>query len=294
MLRFYVTGVEVAVIPRNEDAIAALPGFYEHYPSSGRPPDLVIEIEKIANFADGRVRGTQYPAFRRGHTGPNTISLSRFDAEGEITLPMTGDHACHFTGMAPVSARFRVGDSRNSLEAIIRICMSVTLPRRGGLLMHSSAIATGDKAYVFAGASGAGKSTIATLLHTQCPQANKISDELLILAPYNLTHDGDESGDQSQWFAHVSPFIGSDGLPHRTRVPVAAIHFLWQAPHHHRVAIPRSRALRELLKHVLVYVAEPTTADLVLAAGARLCAAVPCYDLHFAPHPSIVEVIGIT
>jgi hypothetical protein len=274
-IRFRVAGVEVWLRADRPEGLGSLSGFYDHYPSAGAAPDLIIDIERVPGFASGRQRGPEYPAFRRARIGHDTIALSRFDAEGEIVLP-AGD-----TG--PLRARFRVGDSANSLEAAIRIGASIALPRRGGLILHASAIAARGRAWIFAGVSGAGKSTIASLLAGASPEIIKLADELIIIKP----------AEQGAFAAHVTPFIGSQGLPHRASTPVAAVHFLVQARQHRRVPVARPDAVRELLRHVLVYVAEPETAGRVLAVASGLAGQVPCYGLEFENNARVMDVLGI-
>lgn len=256
--------------------LANLAGSYREYPSSGREPDLVVEIETIPGFAEGRRRGPEYPAFQRSLRAPNVVLLSRFDAEGEVILPPESEKG-------PIRARFHVGESANTLEAAVRIGMSIALPRLGGLILHASAIAAHGRAWVFAGMSGAGKSTIATMLTEARPSLIKLSDELVIVKPR----------EQGGFAAHVTPFIGGRGLPHRTVVPVQGIHFLRQASHHHRARLAWTDALRELMRHVLVYVVEPGTASSVLAAASALAREIPCHHLEFAKNPAVLEVLEI-
>jgi hypothetical protein len=274
-IRFCVAGLEVWLRADRPGGLDSLSGFYGQYPSSGAAPDLIIDIERVPGFARGRERGPEYPAFRRTLVAHDTIALSRFDAEGEIVLP-AGD-----TG--PVRAGFRVAESANSLEAAIRIGASIALPRRGGLILHASAVAAHGRAWIFAGVSGAGKSTIASLLAGASPELIKIADELIIIKPAAT----------GAFAAHVTPFIGSQGLPHRASMPVAALHFLVQARQHRRVPVARPDAVRELLRHVLVYVAEPMTAGRVLAVASSLAGQVPCHRLEFENNARVVDVLGI-
>lgn len=54
----------------------------------------------------------------------------------------------------------------------------------------------------------------------------------------------------------------------------------------------RTEGMRELMRHVLVYVAEPDTAGHVLAAGARAAQSIPCHRLHFAKDPGVASVLA--
>ena len=282
--RFSIAGIEVtlrSLQPRALDALAASyaacpPRSDAPGPAASDAPDLIIDIEHIPDFARGRARSPAYPAFDAHLRGPRHVALSRFDAEGELVLPDSPG--------GPVHGRFRVGDSANSLEAAVRIGMSVTVPRRGGLLLHASAVCGPAGAAVFVGKSGAGKSTISAMLDG-VPGLTRLADELVIVMP-GATPDA--------WCVHVPPFLGGVALPFGAHAPLTGVHVLVQAPHHQRALLPRTDAVRALLPHVLVYVAEPETAAHALAAAAALTAAVPCYRLEFAKEPGVARVLGIT
>lgn len=270
---FAIAGLDVAVRAAEPDGLDTLSGFYQHYPARG-PARLIIDITRIPDLPNGRERGPSYPGFERRLRDDGVIELHRFDAEGTVEVPSDDS--------APIRASFRVGDSANSLEAAIRISASIALPRAGAFILHASAIEAGGRCDIFAGVSGAGKSTIAAMLDGASPAYTKVSDELVILAA---------SG--GRWQAYVTPFIGSDGLPHGVRVPVRSMNFLVQAPHHVRHRMLERDALREIMRHILVYVAEPGTASRVLEAAARFSADIPCYRLEFAKDPEVARVLGI-
>lgn len=277
--RFCIAGIEVGLVSMQPDGLDGLASAYASCPSRGGALDLLLEIERIPGFWRGRPRSPAYPAFDATLREPDTLALSRYDAEGELSLP-DADHA-------PLRGRFRVGESPSSLEAIVRIGMSIAAPRRGGLVLHASAVEVAGQALVFAGTSGAGKSTIAAMLDGLPGQAApvvRLADELLVVMP----------GPDGTWDVHVPPFLGGVALPSGARRGLAGVHFLAQTPAHRRTRLPRTEALRGLLPHVLAYVAEPGTAARVLAAGAALVAAVPCYRLEFARNPGVVRVLGVT
>lgn len=285
-VHFAVAGLEVCLRSPQPHGLRQLAGYYDLYPSAGRAPDLILDIETIPGLSMGRDRGPEYPAFRRESLGSGRIKLSRFDGEGELVLPASS---------GPVYGQFQIGESANTLEAVVRIGMSVAFPRRGALLVHASAIALDRRAWVFAGVSGAGKSTISTMLANALPGCAKLSDELLIAAPptpVTTAVTGERATEP--WLAHATPFIGGGELPHGARVPIAGVYFLEQARHHECLAMNRVDGLRELLRHVLVYAAEPATASHVLDAAARWVAASPCHRLRFAKNPGVASVLGIT
>jgi hypothetical protein len=277
--RFCIAGIEVALGAARPDELDGLADSYAACPGRGGAPDLIVEIERVPGFGRERSRSASYPAFDAELRAPRLLGLRRYDAEGEVALPGRDGE--------PVRGRFRVGESANSLEALVRIGMSVTVPRRGGLVFHASVVRGRRGAALFAGKSGAGKSTIAALL-AGVSGFERLADELVIVMP------GANPGASSGWDVHVPPFLGGVGLPHGAHAPLAEAHVLVQAPHHRRTALARTEAVRALLPHVLAYVAEPETAALALAAAAALTAAVPCYRLEFAKDPGVAAVLGIT
>jgi hypothetical protein len=317
--RFCIAGIEVALRSLQPRALDALAASYAACPprslASELLPDLIIDVEHVPDFARGRARSPAYPAFDAHLRGPRHVALSRFDAEGELVLPDSPG--------GPVHGRFRVGDSPNSLEAAVRIGMSVTVPRRGGLLLHASAVRTHVGAAVFIGKSGAGKSTISAMLDG-VPGITRLADELVIVMPARApaatpdateattpatpaaatpatpaatpeaTADAWPEAARDAWHVHVPPFLGGVLLPFGAHAPLTGVHVLVQAPHHQRALLPRTDAVRALLPHVLVYVAEPETAAHALAAAATLTAAVPCYRLEFAKDPGVARVLAIT
>ena len=253
----------VAVRAGSSRDLADLAAVYRLFPTSA-PPLLTVDVERVSGF--DRERGPEYPAFRRRLGAGDALQVERFDAEGEIE-----------TGELPLSARFRVGPSANSLEACVRIAASVALARRGALILHASCVEHAGKALVFTGVSGAGKSTISSMLDG-VGGARKIGDELVVISRDEV---------------YVPPYLGPAGIAHGAHAPLAAVHFLVQAPHHTRTPVAPTAALREILRHVLVYVAEHRTADHVLALAADLTRQVPFYRLEFRKDPGVAAVLGI-
>ncbi len=275
-IRFAMAGLEVELRNTRPGDLRELAGYYTRYQPGGVDPHLTVKFETDRDLV-GPAPRPNHPRFNAELTGGGTIRLERFDAIGDVSLPVEERE--------PVAVTFRSGGNRHSLEAAVRIGVSIALPRIGGLILHASAVATDAGAKLFLGQSGAGKSTIAAMLDEAPVSCRKISDELLAVV---FDAEADE------WRAYVTPFIGGAGLPHGTSWPLREIYFLNQAQEHRRVERTPSGALRELLRHVLVYVAETDTADRVLGLAAQLSRQLPCYDLFFRKDAEVAGVLGIT
>ena len=63
-----------------------------------------------------------------------------------------------------------------AVESFLRVCFSMLAVQRGGLLLHAAGIVKDEQAYVFAGPSGTGKSTIAGL---SADRGRILSDEMI-------------------------------------------------------------------------------------------------------------------
>lgn len=279
MFRFDFAGLPIELRAAHPGALDDLGPVYAGFATTAAPL-LTIEVARVDGF--DRERGPEYPAFARRVLPDGRLRVERFDAEGEIAV-----------GPLPLTAQFRIGPSPNSLEACLRIAASLALPRTRALILHASAVVEGDRALVFTGVSGAGKSTISTMLADAYPGCTKIADELLVLRARAAGEpDGAEHG--PGWQVIVPPYLGPAGVAHGATAPLAGLHVLVQAAHDTREPLPPVVALRELLRHVLVYVAEPRTADHVLALAAEIAAAVPCYRLHFRKDPYVGRLLDLT
>jgi hypothetical protein len=268
VVRFLFAGLPIevrAATPGDIDDLAPIYGAF----ATDEPPRLIITIARVSGF--DRERTPEYPAFQRTVLPDGRLHVERFDAEGEVDV-----------GELPLTAQFRVGPSMNSLEACVRIAASLALPRDGALILHSSSVVHDGRALVFTGVSGAGKSTISSMLAEAYPSCRKIADELLVLR----IADG-------EWRITVPPYLGPAGIMHGASAPLAGVHFLTQALFDRRDRLPAAAALRELLRHVLVYVAEARTAERVLGLAAEVTAAIPFYRLHFRKDPHVGTVLQI-
>ena len=112
-----------------------------------------------------------------------------------------------------------------------------------GLLIHSSCVIEEGRAHIFAGQSGAGKSTAARLSEPR----PLLSDEATLV---QITSDG--------MIVHDSPFrseMTSSGNTEPT--PLASIQLLHQSLQNNRIKIRKSDALIQLMDKVFYWVHSP-------------------------------------
>ena len=267
-LRYQIAGLPVALRAVTPGAIDDVAPVYRTFATAAEPR-LVIEVERGPRAE--RPRTPEYPAFRRTVLADGRVHVERYDADGEIAVDGR-----------PLVARFRIGPSPNSLDACVRIATSLALPRTGAIILHASAVQHAGRALVFTGHSGAGKSTLSSLLPAVSAACEKIGDELIVIAP-----------DDGGWQVVIPPYLGRDGVPHGARAPLASIDVLVQAPFERRTRLAPAEAIRAVLRNTLVYVAEPRTAERVLAIAGRLALDVPCSRLEFRKDPAVASVLGV-
>lgn len=94
------------------------------------------------------------------------------------------------------------------------------LIKMGGLYLHSSAVEMENKAYLFSGPCGTGKSTHTRLWQSTFGDAAQVFNDD---KPAIRKIDG-------TWYAYGTPWCGKDGINQNKKIPLAGICFLKQAP----------------------------------------------------------------
>ncbi len=162
-------------------------------------------------------------------------SMERGDFRAEWT-PATG------TGWIHQSA------NPYSIDAVLRIVHTLVLARQGGFLLHSASAIRNGTAFLFAGVSGAGKTTISRLAPAD---ATLLTDEISYVR--KLTVPGQEEG----YVAFGTPFTGELAkLGENTSAPVAALYLLAQGPENRFDPVGEADAGRELLANMLFFAQE--------------------------------------
>jgi len=186
----------------------------------------------------------------------------------------------------PVSRCGRILQSPNpySLDAVLRIIHSLVLARQGGLLVHAASAVCSGKAYLFAGVSGAGKTTISRLAPAD---ATLLTDEI----SYLRVDDGGGRG--RGYLAYGTPFAGELAkIGENVQAPLAAVYFLQKGSENTIEPVKSSEAARMLLENVLFFAHDPELVGLVFESACKLVSCVPVYRLTFVPDESVWELIA--
>ena len=208
-------------------------------------------------------------------TDADDVSV-RFD--GRRWLIERGDLRTEFD---PATRRGRIVQSANpyAIDAALRILHSLVLAREGGLLMHAASAVRNSKAFLFAGVSEAGKTTISRLAP---PDATLLTDEISYLRRNGHGH-----------VAYGTPFAGELAkVGENVRAPLAAVYLLHKGQENRIEPLPQLDAVRLLLQNVLFFAHDPELVGMVFKSACELARQVPVQRLTFFPDARVWELIG--
>ena len=172
----------------------------------------------------------------------------------------------------------KVHDDLSLNHALMTLYSAFIVRHRWGMMIHSSCVADHGRAYLFAGQSGAGKSTVAMLSEPR----KILSDEATLLKI-------EEHG----VYVYDSPFR-SDSIPNFDRevLPLAGIHLLEQSESIHRKQIGPSEAVMELMDKIFYWAVDPGETVKLLSLCGKLATLVPVYELQFQKNNQFWERIS--
>ena len=148
-----------------------------------------------------------------------------------------------------------------------------------GFVLHASAVAMHDNAYLFSGPCGRGKSTHTRLWQSAFGEAASVfNDDKPALRRLD-----------TGWFAYGTPWCGKDGINKNEKWPLAGICFLKKAEHNRIRRLTPEEALPLLLGQTL-HRLSPENMSLLLAHVDRLLREVPVYELENTPTESAARL----
>lgn len=143
----------------------------------------------------------------------------------------------------------------------------VELIKRGGMMLHSSAVAVGGKAYLFSADPGVGKSTHTGYWLELFPEAFILNDDKPALLP--------EAGGVT---AYGTPWSGKHDISVNAGVPVGGIAFIERAETNFIEPMPSGEAVFRLLSQTLRHVKRERM-EALLGTLDRVIRSVPIYRL---------------
>jgi hypothetical protein len=188
-----------------------------------------------------------------------------------------------------------------SIDCVLRILHSLILAREGGFLVHAASAVRGGQAYLFAGVSGAGKTTISRLAP---PDVKVLTDEISYVRAVPDRDPKDESEDDSdqlskssrgtrRYVAFGTPFAGELArIGENLQAPVAALYLLVQGPENCIEPVTETTAARCLMRNILFFAEDEELVRQVFHSVFEFVRQVPVRRLVFAPTERVWELVG--
>ena len=172
-----------------------------------------------------------------------------------------------------------------SIDSVLRIVHTLVLAPQGGFLLHASSAIRNGAAFLFSGASGAGKTTISRLAP---PDVTLLTDEI----SYVRVCDA-RQGAHSGYLAYGTPFAGDLAKPGaNVKAPVAAL-YLIEHGLENRIEDIQSpvEAARALLDNILFFAHSPQMVAAVFDSALEFVRKTPIKRLKFLPDARVWELI---
>ncbi len=259
-LTIEIGGMGVGVNTSDRDFLDLLRNRYAGYIASERNTEIEFEIE-LAPPVDGDPGAAVQVSQRDGLW---TLTRGDFRAEWE-----------------PAKRRGRIRQTANpySIDAVLRIVHTLVLAKQGGFLMHSASAIRNGKAFLFAGVSGAGKTTISRLAP---PDATLLTDEISYVRK-------SENG----YMAYGTPFTGELAkLGENVSAPIGALYLLAQGRENRIDPVPASEAARAMLANQLFFAEDEELVQATFHAAFEFVSRVRVSRLTFFPDARVWELIG--
>jgi len=197
--------------------------------------------------------------------------------QGRQWLLQRGDFRAEWD---PATRRGRIRQSANpySIDAVLRIVHTLVLAGEGGFLLHAASAVLDGKAFVFAGVSGAGKTTISRLAP---PEVHLLTDEISY-----VRKEGDG------YVAYGTPFAGELAKAgENLKAPLAAVYLLAQGPENRIDEVSATEAARGLLTNILFFAEDGDLVRAVFQSALQFVERVPVRRLTFVPDARVWELI---
>jgi hypothetical protein len=165
-----------------------------------------------------------------------------------------------------------------SIDTVLRITHSLILAEEGGFLVHAASAIRNERAYLFAGVSGAGKTTMARLAP---PDATVLTDEISYVRRIG-----------NRYKAYGTPFAGELArVGANTSAPLETLYLLVQGPENRISPVLKIDAARALMRHVLFFAEEKEMVARVFDSVLEFVSHIEVAQLVFTPDARAWELI---
>jgi hypothetical protein len=162
------------------------------------------------------------------------------------------------------------------LEEVLMINL---LAQGRGVLLHAIAVKDGERGFLFAGTSGAGKSTMSTLWEGR-EGVTVLSDDRVIVREQ-----------EGRFWAYGTPWHGDARAASPDAVPLERVFLIQHASVNRALSLEPLDAASRLLVRSFPTFWDAEGMAFTLQFLGRLSQAVPCYELGFVPDRGVVDYV---
>jgi len=178
------------------------------------------------------------------------------------------------------AGRGHIRQSRNpyAIDSVLRIVHTLILARQGGFLLHAASAIRGGRAFLFAGVSGAGKTTISRLAPAD---ATLLTDEISY-----VRLEGDK------YVAWGTPFAGELAkVGENQSAPLKTLFLLEKGLDNRIEPVPTSEAIQLVMRNILFFAEDTELVNLVFHSACEFVERVPVRRLIFVPDERVWEMV---
>jgi hypothetical protein len=259
-LNILIGGTPVRVVSRDELFAQMLAREYAGF--IGTETSEAIELEVTLTGAPFSVSADDDLTVRR---------------EGGAWIMQRGDFYARYDPVLR-SCAIRQSANRHSIDSVIRIVHTLALAPGHGFLLHAASAIRAGSSFIFAGPSGAGKTTMASLAPRD---ANLLSDEVSCIRKCD-----------AGFIAAGTPFTGELGRSgENISAPVKALFFLRHATENRITRLPDAEAVRMLMRNILFFAGDASLVARVFDLACEFISSVPAFRLSFLPDSRVWDLI---
>lgn len=251
----------------------------------GLPIQLVTSDSSFRRVLEGRYAGFLKPAAVPACRFEIQLTPARQPTDEDVRVFKCGSTWCLQRGdfRAELDLRRREGWIRQcanpySIDSVLRITHSLLLAMEGSFQVHASSAIRNGRAFLFAGISGAGKTTTVKLAP---PDAVVLTDEISYV---RRTEAG--------YRAYGTPFAGELARPGaNASALIERVCLLEQSLQNRLRPVGRSNAIRALMRHLLFFAQDNELVERVLDSVVHFVSSVEVMEMEFTPDHRAWELI---
>ena len=180
----------------------------------------------------------------------------------------------------PGAGRGYIRQSANpySIDGVLRIVHTLMLAPQGGFLVHAASAVRNGRAFLFAGVSGAGKTTLCRLAP---PDVALLTDEISYVRR-----------EARGYHACGTPFAGELArVGTNCSAPVATLFLLGKGSENKIEVVNTAEAVRCLLRNILFFAEDAELVEMIFRSACDFVDRVPVRRLTFVPDTRVWDLI---